>query len=65
MRVPVKNNKMVRDTKTNAILSVDMDAIKAYEDRIRKIQVEKDRLNRLELEVSELRAIIEELRNKQ
>lgn len=65
MRVPVKNNKMVRDTKTNAILSVDMDAIKAYEDRIRKIQAEKDRLNRLELEVSELRAIIEELRNKQ
>lgn len=64
MRVPVKNNKMVRDTKTNAILSVDMDAIKAYEDRIRKIQAEKDRLNRLELEVSELRAIIEELRKK-
>lgn len=64
MRVPVKNNKMVRDTKTNAILSVDTDAIKAYEDRIRKIQAEKDRLNRLELEVSELRAIIEELRNK-
>jgi len=64
MRVPVKNNKMVRDTKTNAILSVDTDAIKAYEDRIRKIQAEKDRLNRLELEVSELRAIIEELRKK-
>lgn len=64
MRIPVKNNKMVRDTKTNAILSVDMDAIKAYEDRIRKIQAEKDRLNRLELEVSELRAIIEELRKK-
>jgi len=41
-----------------------MDAIKAYEDRIRKIQAEKDRLNRLELEVSELRAIIEELRKK-
>jgi len=64
MRVPVKNNKMVRDTKTNAILSVDTDAIRAYEDRIRKIQAEKDRLNRLELEVSELRAIIEELRKK-
>ena len=64
MRVPVKNNKMVRDTKTNAILSVDTDAIRAYEDRIRKIQAEKDRLNRLELEISELRAIIEELRKK-
>lgn len=64
MRVPVKNNKMVRDTKTNAVLSVDLDAIKTYENRIRKIQAEKDRLNRLELEVSELRAIIEELRNK-
>jgi|688.fasta_scaffold25225_2 hypothetical protein len=64
MKVPVKNNKMVRDTKTNAILSVDIDAIKAYEEKRRKIQTERDRLNRLELEVLELRSIIDQLRNK-
>jgi hypothetical protein len=55
---------MVRDTKTNAILSVDIDAIKAYEEKRRKIQTERDRLNRLELEVLELRSIIDQLRNK-
>ena len=64
MKIPVKNNKMVRDTKTNAILSVDIDAIKAYEEKRRKIQTERDRLNRLELEVLELRSIIDQLRNK-
>lgn len=64
MKIPVKNNRMVRDTASGAVLSVDMDAIKTYEDRRRKIQTDKDRLNRLEIEVSELRTFIEELRNK-
>ena len=64
MKIPVKNNRMVRDTASGAVLSVDMDAIKTYEERRRKIQSDKDRLNRLEIEVSELRTFIEELRNK-
>jgi hypothetical protein len=64
MKIPVKNNRMVRDTASGAVLSVDMDAIKTYEERRRKIQTDKDRLNRLEIEVSELRTFIEELRNK-
>jgi hypothetical protein len=64
MKIPVKNNKMVRDVSSNAVLSVDIDAVKAYEDRRRKIQSERERINKLETEVTELRAIIEELRNK-
>lgn len=64
MKIPVKNNRMVRDTSSGAVLSVDVDAIKTYEERRRKIQTDKDRLNRLEIEVSELRTFIEELRNK-
>jgi hypothetical protein len=64
MRIPVKNNRMVRDTATGAVLSVDADAIKTYEERRKKILSERERLNKLESEVSELRAIIEELRKK-
>jgi len=64
MKVPVKNNRMVRDMSNSAILSIDIDSIKEYEDRCRKIQTDKDRLNRLEQEVLQLRMIIEEIRNK-
>jgi hypothetical protein len=64
MRIPVKNNRMVRDTATGAVLSVDADAVKTYEERRKKILSERERLNKLESEVSELRAIIEELRKK-
>jgi len=64
MRIPVKNNRMVRDTATGAVLSVDADAVKTYEERRTKILSERERLNKLESEVSELRAIIEELRKK-
>ena len=64
MKIPVKNAAMVRDTQNGAILSVDADAVKEYEERRRKVVSERERLNRLETEVSELRAIIEELRKK-
>jgi len=64
MKVPVKNNRMVRDMSNGAILSIDIDSIKEYEDRCRKIQTDKDRLNRLEQEVLQLRMLIEEIRNK-
>jgi|694.fasta_scaffold00791_4 hypothetical protein len=64
MKIPVKNKKMVRDMSSGAILSVDTAAIKEYEDRCKKIQMDKDRLNRLEQEVSQLRILVEEIRNK-
>jgi hypothetical protein len=64
MKIPVKNNAMVRDTSTGAVLSVDVDAVKKYEEQRKKALSERERLNRLETEVLELRAIIEELRKK-
>jgi hypothetical protein len=64
MKIPVKNNHMVRDTASGAVLSVDMEAVRVYEERRNKVLSERQRLNKLETEVSELRAIIEELRNK-
>jgi hypothetical protein len=65
MKIPVKNSKLVRDTKTGAILSTDIIAIKEYEEKKRRKEIEKNRLNRLELEVSELRSVIDELRKRQ
>jgi hypothetical protein len=64
MRLPVKNNAMVRDTQSGAVLSVDAEAVRQYEERRRKVLSERERLNKLETEVSELRALIEELRKK-
>ena len=60
-KIPVQNEKMVRDTKSGALLSVDMDAVRAYERRKREVQAQKDRINRLENEVSELKALVTKL----
>lgn len=64
MKIPVKNNPMVRDTRSGAVLSVDSDAVRKYEERRQRVLSERERLNNLENEVLELRAIIEELRKK-
>jgi hypothetical protein len=64
MKIPVKDAKMVRDSTSRAVLSTDREAVVAYEERVKKIQSDRDRLNRLETEMSVLRALIEELRKK-
>ena len=64
-RIPVKDNSgLVRDASTRAILSVDMAAVKVYEERRRKILSDRQRINNLETELAELRSIIEEMRKK-
>jgi len=64
-KIPVKDeNGLVRDVSSKAILSVDKQAIRLYEERRRKIETDKNRLNRLEAEMAELRQVIEELRKK-
>ena len=64
-KIPVKNNSgLVRDVSTGAILSTDKDAIRVYEERRKKILSDRQRLNNLEIELSEIRSIIEELRKK-
>jgi len=64
-KIPVKNNSgLVRDPSTKALLSIDVNAVKIYEERRKKIQSDKDRLNKLENELVELRQLIEEIRKK-
>jgi hypothetical protein len=59
----VKNENMVRDMKTTALLSTDHDAIRAYEMKKRERNLLYERLNSLERQVAELKAIVLELRN--
>ena len=64
-KIPVKDNSgLVRDASTKAILSVDAESVRVYENRRRKILSDRQRLNNLENELAELRSIIEELRKK-
>ena len=64
-KIPVKDNSgFVRDASTKAILSIDVESVRIYEDRKRKILSDRQRLNNLENEMAELRSIIEELRKK-
>ena len=60
-KIPVQNEKMVRDTRSGALLSTDRDSVKAYERRRREAQAQKDRIIRLEHELSELKGIISKL----
>lgn len=64
-RIPVKDNSgLVRDASTRAILSVDTDSVKTYEERRRKIMSDRQRINNLETELAQIRSIIEEMRKK-
>lgn len=64
-RIPVKDNSgLVRDASTRAILSVDTDSVKTYEERRRKILSDRQRINNLETELAQIRSIIEEMRKK-
>jgi hypothetical protein len=60
-KIPVQNEKMVRDTRSGALLSTDRDSVKAYEKRRQEARAQKDRINRLEHELSELKGIISKL----
>jgi uncharacterized protein YceH (UPF0502 family) len=63
-RIPVKNERMVRDRHSHALLSTDHDAVAAYEKRRREAKAQKDRINRLEQEVNELKQLLSQLIEK-
>lgn len=63
-KIPVQNEKLVRDTHTGALLSTDRDSVKAYERRKQEVQAQKDRINRLEQELSELKELMSSLIGK-
>lgn len=64
-KVPVQNEKMVRDVRSKAILSTDHEAVAAYERRKREAKAQKDRINRLEQELTELKQLLSQLIEKQ
>jgi cell division protein FtsB len=55
---------MVRDVRTKALLSTDKDAVRAYEKRRQELKTQKERINRLEQELADLKTIIAELIEK-
>lgn len=60
-KIPVKNDFLVRDTKSRALLSTDLDSVKAYEKRKEQIKSQKDTINKLEKEVEELKQLVSKL----
>jgi hypothetical protein len=54
----------VRDTKTGAILSTDHDSIKAYERRKHEQLAQKERINKLEQELFDLKSLVSKLIEK-
>lgn len=63
-KIPVKNERMVRDSYSKALLSTDLEAVAAYERKKREIKAQKDRINRLEQEVNELKQLLSQLIGK-
>jgi len=63
-RIPVENERMVRDRRTGALLSTDRDAIRAYEARKRERLSQQERINTLERTVAELQKAISEITEK-
>lgn len=63
-KIPVKDEKMVRDGYSRALLSTDHDAVAAYEKKKRELKAQKDRINTLEREVAELKQILLQLIEK-
>lgn len=63
-KIPVLNEKLVRDSKSGALLSTDRDAVTAYERKKRESSAQKDRINRLEQELLELRSVVSKLIEK-
>lgn len=63
-RIPVENERLVRDRRTGALLSTDKDAIRAYEARKRDRLSQQERINTLERTVAELQKAISEIIGK-
>lgn len=57
-KIPVKNEPLVRDSRTGALLSTDLDAIRAYERKKQELKVQKERINRLEEEIDGLKKMV-------
>lgn len=60
-KAKVKNENMVRDMRTTALLSTDREAIMHYEKKRAERKAQEERLNRLESEIVALKELIAQL----
>lgn len=64
-KIPVKNQPIVRDEKSKALLFTDLDSVRAYQKKKEQMKSQKDTINRLEMEVEELKQLVAKLIEKQ
>lgn len=64
-KTPVKNQPIVRDENSKALLFTDIDSVRAYQRRKEQMQSQRDTINRLETEVEELKQLVGKLIEKQ
>lgn len=60
-KAKVRNENMVRDMRTTALLSTDKEAIMHYERKRAERKAQEERLNRLEREIAALKEQIAQL----
>jgi hypothetical protein len=64
-KIPVKNEKIVRDVKTNALIFTDTEATDRYEKRKSEILREKQELDTLKSDVLEIKEMLKHLLNRE
>lgn len=64
-KIPVQNQPIVRDEKSKALLFTDIDSVRAYQKKKEQMKSQKDTINRLEMEVEELKQLVAKLIEQQ
>jgi hypothetical protein len=64
-KIPVQNQPIVRDEKNKALLFTDIDSVRAYQKKKEQMKSQKDTINRLEMEVEELKQLVAKLIEQQ
>jgi len=60
MNIPIENSTLIRDLNSKAVLSTDRTAF----DKYLKQKQEKERINRIETEIFEIKSMLELILNK-
>lgn len=64
-RIPVKNEKIERDTVSNALIFTDTEAVDRYERRRAEILREKTEIDTLKTEVREIKEMLKQILNRE
>lgn len=64
-RIPVKNEKIERDSVSNALIFTDSEAVDRYERRRAEILREKTEIDTLKAEVREIKEMLKQILNRE